>query len=405
MGKKIISKRVKFEFTNEEIIEECRKYDSLVELKKKSPRFYSAYYRRGLKDSVEFKTKGTYKKYTHEQIIEESKKYSHIKQFYTEGRLIYRASMRLGKDFFNEITKHMVRDQNGHEKKYTDECIIEQGSNCKTPMDFRKKFPRLYATAINRKLLDRINYKEGYVYDSYSEDSILKKCSEYNSPIDLIKNNIKLYSAAQTRGLLSKIKYKVGYLGSRYSRLVYVYEFSDNHFYCGLTYNENERHYQHFFSNTKSPVREHMKKTGLVPVKKIISDGYIHSDDARVLEEDTRISYIENGWISLNKVKCGGLGTTERIWTIEKIYETVKNFKTRNDLKNSGIFNAARHFGIYHDVVKHIPKSYSKYIILDTYTGIYYHSIQEAYNSLGYKLSLVSFRIHIKKNKTRYQIV
>ena len=405
MGKKLLSKRVAFNFTNEEIIEECRKYGSLVEFKKNSPRFYRAYYRRGLKDSREFKTEGTHRSYTDEQIIEEAKKYSHIKQFYTEGRLVYRASTRLGKDFFNEITKHMGRDQNGHEKKYTDEYIIEQGSKCDTPMDFKRKFPRLYERATTRKLSNRITYKEGYVYDTYTEDSILKEASEYDSPSSLIKNNLKLYSAAQGRGLLPKIKYKIGYLGSMYSRLVYVYEFSDNHFYCGLTYNEGERHYQHFFSDVKSPVREHMKKTGLTPVKKIISDGYIHSDDARVLEEDTRISYIENGWVSLNKRKCGGLGTTKRIWTIEKIYEKVKNFETRNDLKNSGIFNAARHFGIYHDIVKHIPNSYSKYIILDTHTGIYYHSIQEAYNSSGYKLSIGSFGIHIKKNKTRYQIV
>jgi hypothetical protein len=405
MNKKILSKRVKFDFTNKEIIEECKKYGSLVEFKKKSPRFYRAYYRRGLKDSGEFKTEGTNRIYTNEQIIKEAKKYNHIKQFYTEGRLIYRAAIRLGKDFFNEITKHMGRNNYGHEKKYTDEYIIEQGSKCDTPMDFKRKFPNLYERAITRKLSNRITYKEGYVYDSYTEDSILKEASEYDSPINLIRDNQKLYRAAQVRGLLSKIKYKIGHLGSRYSRLVYVYEFSDNNFYCGLTFNEGKRHYQHFFGDTKSPVREHMEKTGLVPVKKIISDGYIHSDEAGVLEEYTRINYIKNGWISLNKKKCGGLGTTQRIWTKEKIYEKVSNFKTRNDLKSSGIFNAARHFGIYHDIVKHIPNSYSKYIVLDTHTGIYYHSIQEAYNSSGYKQSISNFKLHIKKNKTRYQIV
>jgi predicted GIY-YIG superfamily endonuclease len=318
--------------------------------------------------------------------------------------LIYRAAQRLGKDFFNEITKHMGRDQNGHEKKYTDEYIIEQGSKCDTPMDFKRKFPRLYERATTRKLSNRITYKEGYVYDSYTEESILKEASEYDSPISLIKENLKLYSAAQIRGLLPKIEYKIGYLGSRYSRLVYVYEFSDNHFYCGLTYNEHKRHLEHLLREN-SPVGKHIKKTGLTPTKKIISNGYIHSDEARILEEDTRINYIENGWISLNKRKGGGLGTTQRIWTIEKIYEKVKNFETRNDLKNSGIFNAARHFGIYHDIVKHIPNSYSKYIILDTHTGIYYHSIQEAYNSSGYEQCVSGFGVHIKKNKTRYQIV
>jgi hypothetical protein len=404
MGKKLLSKRVAFNFTNEEIIEECRKYDSLVELKKKSPRFYRAYYRRGLKNSGEFKTEGTNRSYTDEQIIEEAKKYTHIKQFYTEGRLIYRAAQRLGKDFFNEITKHMGRDQYGHEKKYTDEYIIEKGSECESPKDFIRKFPRLYERATSRKLLKKINYKKGYLYNSYIEDSILEECSEYDSPIDLIKNNNKLYSAALNRGLLPKIKYKIGYLGSRYSRLVYVYEFSDNHFYSGLTYNEGKRHQEHFLGENTS-VGKHIKKTGLIPVKKIISNGYIHSDDARVLEEETRMNYIENGWISLNKRKCGGLGTTERIWTIEKIYEEIKNTKTRKDLHKNGMYTAASKFGIYYDIIKYIPNSYSKYIILDTHTGIYYHSIQEAYNSSGYKISVGRFGILVKKNKIRYQIV
>jgi hypothetical protein len=209
MGKKLLSKRVAFNFTNEEIIEECRKYDSLVEFKKKSPRFYRAYYRRGLKNSGEFKTEGTNRSYTDEQIIEEAKKYTHIKQFYTEGRLIYRAAQRLGKDFFNEITKHMGRDQYGHEKKYTDEYIIEQGSKCNTPIDFIRKFPKLYERATSRKLLSRITYKEGRVYDSYTEESILREASKYDSPISLIRENLKLYSAAQVRGLLPKIKYKI----------------------------------------------------------------------------------------------------------------------------------------------------------------------------------------------------
>jgi hypothetical protein len=405
MSEKKITKRIKFEFTNEEIIEECKKYSSLMELKKNSPRFYRAYYRRGLQDSGQFKDERTKKIYTHEQIIEEAKKYSHIKQFYTQGTSIYRASQRFGRDFFNEITKHMDRVSYGSEKKYTDEFIIKQGSKCDTPTDFKNNFPNLYERALTRKLINRITYKKGYIYDSYSEESIIKEASEYNSPINLIRDNQKLYAAAQTRGLLGKIKYKVGYLGSKYSRLVYVYEFSDNYFYCGLTFNEDERHSQHFFGRTKTPVREHMEKTGLVPVKKIISDGYIHSDIARVLEEETRMNYIKNGWTSLNKIRCGGLGSTQKIWTIEKVYEKAKNLKTRNDLKSVGIFNAARDLGIYHDIVKHIPNSYSKYIILDTYTGIYYHSIKEAYDFSSYKLSVGNFGIHIKKNKTRYQIV
>ena len=90
---------------------------------------------------------------------------------------------------------------------------------------------------------------------------------------------------------------------------------------------------------------------------------------------------------------------------ISKIYEEIKNTKTRKDLHKNGMYTAASKFGIYYDIIKYIPNSYSKYIILDTHTGIYYHSIQEAYNSSGYKISVGRFGILVKKNQIRYQIV
>jgi predicted GIY-YIG superfamily endonuclease len=346
------------------------------------------------------------KQYTKEQIISESKKYNSITEFYSKDMLLYRASQRRGKQFFFEITKHMSKKGNGTEKMYMDEFIIEKGNECKSPSDFKKKFPNLYERATNRKLLVKITYKDGYKkYESYDEDTLLKKCSEYDSPVSLINQNYKLYCAAQRKDLLQKIEYKKGRLGHKYKRMVYVYEFPDNHFYCGLTYNESKRHQEHINDWSNTSVGKHIRKTGLIPVKKIISDGYIDSREAGKLEESTRLYYIKNGWSSLNVKPCGALGSNKIIWTKEKIYDKIKNINSRKELHKSGIYVAAKKLGIEKEITKHLPYDFSKQIVLDYETGIFYIGIQQAYKISNLKLAPDTFRKYVKTKPFRFKIV
>jgi predicted GIY-YIG superfamily endonuclease len=337
--------------------------------------------------------------------------------------------------------------------KYTDEDILNEGSKYDSPTDFKKGNCSMYSIAVQRKLTKLINYKKGFRISYYSDEFLIEKGSRYDNPKQFIDSEPNIYSAAQKRNILKDIKYKVGYIGNKKKRLVYTYTFSDNHIYVGLTYNDNKRELEHRV-NGKSAVSKHIKKTGLTPEKNIISDGYIDSDKAQTLEEETRLHYISNGWVVLNKVKAGGLGGNTVKWTESVIREVSKNYNTREELKDNvgnGFITVAKKLGIYDEITKHMnymvnyftkdeiiskAKNYrtiqefrkeneSMYVhvhrnnledevykhmengkceyILDLETGVYYLGVKDAYESKNFNFkqdTLNSYLNGKRKNKT-----
>jgi len=105
-------------------------------------------------------------------------------------------------------------------------------------------------------------------------------------------------------------------LGNRYNRLLYVYEFSDNYFYVGLTGNIKRRNIQHISKDINSSVNKHITKTSLTPIL-IIKSEYIYYKDAIKMEENIYNEYISNKWHPLNVVKTGGIGSSNLKWTFE----------------------------------------------------------------------------------------
>jgi hypothetical protein len=82
-------------------------------------------------------------------------------------------------------------------------------------------------------------------------------------------------------------------------------------------------------------VYRYQQKTGLNPVKTIITDGYIDSEDSKKVEHVTVEKYKKLGWNVLNKVKTGGLGGIDRIWTDEKIKETISKYTHESELRKN----------------------------------------------------------------------
>jgi predicted GIY-YIG superfamily endonuclease len=337
--------------------------------------------------------------------------------------------------------------------KYSDLEIILEGEKYDTPTDFIKNNIKFYGYAQKRKLLKKIKYKKGFRINYYTDEELLLEGAKYDCPTHFSKSNPKVYSSVVSRGLVNEIDYKEGRLGNRLKRLVYLYLFTDNHFYVGTTYNKNKRENEHSETGMTS-VSKHKRKTKLVPTKTIISDGYIDAEIALKLEEQTRLDYIANGWTSLNKRKCNSLGTPQRKWTEEKIRESISTCKSREEIKDkygSGLYNAAHDLGIWDELTKDIPymlnyydkekaiKIASKYIIieefkkdypslyviicrnkwskevfkhtingkcdfiLDLSTGIYYYGYDDALKYSNVKLGLTGLRSQLNgrtKNKT-----
>lgn len=144
-------------------------------------------------------------------------------------------------------------------------------------------------------------------------------------------------------------------LGNRYKRLVYVYEFNDNHAYIGLTGNIKRRKIQHTVGKDKSSVFNHIKKTGLKPIC-ILKSEYIDVKLAILLEEEIKQEYKNDGWKILNKTKTGGIGAHILKWTYEKCSEEALKYKTRSEfqIKSKSAYNSALKNNWLNDICKHM---------------------------------------------------
>lgn len=95
-------------YTDEYIRQEASKYDKIGDFKKKSTGCYQAMRRKGkeFREEMTKHMKCIYKKYTDEGIKEEVLKYNNIKSF-NKDRNLCEAVRRRGKEFQKEMTKHM----------------------------------------------------------------------------------------------------------------------------------------------------------------------------------------------------------------------------------------------------------------------------------------------------------
>jgi predicted GIY-YIG superfamily endonuclease len=229
----------------------------------------------------------------------------------------------------------------------------------------------------------------------YTNEFILERGSNYDHPTQFKTYEPNVYAAGQKRKILDQIKYKVGYIGNKLKRMVYVYEFSDKSVYVGLTYNENKRKSEHFVGKSTS-VTKHINKTGLQPEYTNITNGYIDANDAADLEESLRLKYKSNGWNILNKKKGGGLGGNTVKWTINMIKEVAGKCTTREEFKDNypGAMNASKQKRIYDEVTEHMDYQL-KYFTLDDIIieAKKYGTIQE------FRDNNETMYVHVNRNK------
>jgi predicted GIY-YIG superfamily endonuclease len=155
---------------------------------------------------------------------------------------------------------------------------------------------------------------------------------KYENRGEFCKKDEYHYEVARRWGWLDEVCSHMKPMGHLYKRMVYVYEFEDKTAYIGLTYNEKRRNTAHMNSDD-SPVYKYMIKHKLLPIKKVLTDGYIDSELAQKVEDDKVQEYKENGWKVLNRAKPGGLGGMIRIWTMEKLIETASKYTLRSEFR------------------------------------------------------------------------
>jgi hypothetical protein len=113
-------------------------------------------------------------------------------------------------------------------------------------------------------------------------------------------------------------------------------------------------------SKKNSAVFLYMEKTGLVPIKKIMTD-FLNKDDASEMETEILNKYRNEGWKILNRTKTGGLGGFTRRWTPENIEKEALKYDTLTEFyKNSrAVTVAAKKIGedFYKKIISHMKRT------------------------------------------------
>ena len=201
-----------------------------------------------------------------------------------------------------------------------------------------------------QRYLDKSMSKLKWTFEACKEVAL--KC---RTKTEFAKTYNGAYQAAKKRKWMSDISGHMIVLGNRYNRCIYVYEFPDNSAYIGLTCNIEERDKAHTKKGekSKSPVRDHMIKTGLTP-KLIQLTDYI--DCLKASEEETNWAniYKTNGWILLNKVPTGTLGWKNSFYTKEKCKEILLSYEYQRDVvkNHSNLINLCKVHGWHASIIK-----------------------------------------------------
>lgn len=283
---------------------------------------------------------------------------------------------------------------------WTKERCNEEALKYNTRKQFENGSRTVYYTSLKNKWMDDIcNHMEikrhtnGYwTYEKCKEEAI-----KYENKCDFKQFSGSGYAIAYKNNWLDEICFHMIKVGSKYERCIYAYEFSDNNVYIGLTYDLEKRHNQRQKCSRDS-VTIHIKKTGLEPIRKQLTE-YINKDDAATKEGDYVDSYIKNGWKILNKHKTGGLGGTDIKWTFDKCKEEALKFKNKKEFcdKSFGAYNKAKSKKWINDICSHMTPLRKPKVNWDFYL-CYNESIKYKSRTEFNKKSCGAYKYALKNN-------
>jgi predicted GIY-YIG superfamily endonuclease len=191
--------------------------------------------------------------------------------------------------------------------KWDLEKLMAMASQCKTRMEFHKRFPGPYSTCWKRKILDIV-------------------CAHMERQ------------------------------GSKQYRWIYVIEFSNKSVYVGLTGNINERKSSHLRKSSNKFVRENINNN--LDYKWIKKTDLLSKEMAAQSEELIKKEYSDSGWKILNIQKTGGLGGADLKWNRENLLALAKEFRYKFELqkKHPGAYLKIHRLRITKEAFSHMDK-------------------------------------------------
>lgn len=392
MGRKVY-------WTYERCQEELLKYSNIDDIK--NQHFYKVIIKNNWKDLLDTIRKNHPNEYwTYERCKEEALKYENKTKFSKESGTAYKI---INKNKWHELANHMIKEsltqdqckkeilkyknineiKNNHSLYYilcknkwmylldclrkisnnvdwSYEKCKEKISECVTIKELSIKYPSCTKNIYKNgwlELLDpirQVSSKREWTYEKCREI-----VSKYETISDLRKECNKAYYHIRANGWLDLLDC-MRILPNYYKRLVYVYKFSDNYCYVGLTCDVERRKYQHQ-TDKNSMVFRHIRDTNLLPELSIETD-LLYIKEAVKKEEEILQKFIKNGWKILNKHKTGSVGGIELYWTKERCIEEVCKYNTHYELRNSknGAYNSMYKNGWLYEILNEYMPNYVK---------------------------------------------
>lgn len=281
----------------------------------------------------------------------EALKYTNRARFSKQSNGAYTAALKNG--WLDEICQHMVVKW---QFKWNKESCRVEALKYTNRSDFAKYEVGAWTAASNKGWLDEIcsHMEIRRKYNIWNKETCHQEALKYTNRKDFQKHASGAWAAASKNDWLDEICSHMEVLGNLFKRCIYSFEFPDNYVYVGLTDNFKRRERDHL-SSPKSAVFQHIQKTNLKPIAKILHE-YTDKVAAQNLEKLFLEDYISKGWKALNKIKTGSLGGRTLYWTKERCIEAGKKCKTKGEFvkKYYGAYSSAVRHGWYGEISAHM---------------------------------------------------
>ena len=312
------------------VIKEALKYNSINEFIKGEKGAYAACKKNNWDADVfkhmEKKT-GFWNDY--ETCRKEAKKYKSRQEFMRSQSGAYQAAIR--NEWLEDICSHIPSKH----KNWTKEEIKKVAIKFTSRGEFSKNKKGAYLFALRRGWLDEVCADMKPKLNTWTKEKVLKLARKCNTRLEFRRLSGSATQFAERNDFMEEACAHMDILGNLFKRVIYAYEFKDNHVYIGLTYKESKRKSEHL---EKGPVAKHSKKSKLKP-KYLLLTNYLDVKKAQIKESYYIKKYEKEGWVLLNKSKAGALGGNKRIWTKEECKKIADKFKTVKELMNSEKYN------------------------------------------------------------------
>lgn len=276
-------------------------------------------------------TKNQFNLVTKDQCSSAAKSSKSLTDFIKNHRVEYNKSKQEG----------WLEEYHWDKKVITEETCLEAAKQCNTRTEFHDRFNSEYDKALKN------GWIENYVWlpkpTRWKDEELLEIADRFDTKSELKQFNKVVYGLLYDRKLIDKSVWLPASPKSvdltQKIWLIYVYEFTDNSAYVGLTRCLVERDKAHRRDLTDVVYSYSINNDIPTPDYKILKsdlDGY----EAQYYEDYFKKEYLSSGWNILNRAKTGpgtsSLGGGINKWNERTCYEEALKWETKSDFQYKG---------------------------------------------------------------------